>query len=492
MPNRGRMASPMLRALACFAFAWLAIFHACRADAAVAMLQPPREAVFSEPLRIKLFYSADNGQPLAIALPSTIRVTLTNSDHAPQAVELVRDASIPNELRLEAGQYLKVEYTAPWPAWVRGEVRIDVLGFDASPAIVAINRSELPEPMAQAGHAAAIAAPAQTASTPTAPTPGQPSSHAAAIALAPPATSGPTAPLARPATNAAPALAAQAAPAAVRRATGTEPATAAAAAVPASDTAPVWTPPGDSLSTAGNGSQSRISYFEPMFFGVGHNGDTSANLQLSFKYRLRMPDDLRSKAFVDNLYFAYTQMSIWDLTAESRPFRDTTYQPQLFYYLADTGWRASWFTRMGIAAGVGHESNGKGGDESRGFNTLFVRPTWEFGELDAYHWVVSPKFYVYAGKSDNPDIADYRGYIDLLVKYGSADGWQLATTLRKGTKHWYGSIDTQLTYPLAKLLGSSAWGGYLWVGYFNGYGEDLLDYNVRQHWIARIGYSIAR
>jgi outer membrane phospholipase A len=120
-----------------------------------------------------------------------------------------------------------------------------------------------------------------------------------------------------------------------------------------------------------------------------------------------------------------------------------------------------------------------------------VRPTWEFGNLDAAHWVVAPKFYVYAGKSDNEDIADYRGYVDLLVKYGSPDGWQLATALRKGTRHWYGSIDTQLTYPLAKMLGS-AWGGYLWVGYFNGYGEDLLDYNLRQHWIARIGYSIAR
>jgi outer membrane phospholipase A len=424
------------------------------------MLQPPREAFFSEPLRITLLYSADNGQPLTIALPPTIRVTLTNSDHAPQAVELVRDAGIPAELRLDAGQYRKVEYVAPWPAWVRGEVRIDPVGFDASPAIVAINRTVQPAAMAQAGRAdATAAAPAQAATTATAAAPAEAAGSAAAS-----------------------------------QATGTEPTAAATAtaALSASDTSPVWTPPGDSLSTAGNGSQSRISYFEPMYFGVGHNGDTSARLQLSFKYRLRMPDDLRSKAFLDNLYFAYTQMSIWDLTAESRPFRDTTYQPQLFYYLADTGWRASWFTRMGIAAGVGHESNGKGGDESRGLNMLFVRPTWEFGDLNAYHWVVSPTFYVYAGKSDNPDIADYRGYVDLLLKYGSADGWQLATTLRKGTKHWYGSIDTQLTYPLAKLLRSSAWGGYLWVGYFNGYGEDLLDYNVRQHWIARIGYSIAR
>ncbi len=146
---------------------------------------------------------------------------------------------------------------------------------------------------------------------------------------------------------------------------------------------------------------------------------------------------------------------------------------------------------MGVTTGIGHESNGRAGDASRAINIVFVRPTWDFGNLDSNHLTLSPKFYYYLSKSGNEDIQDYRGYVDLLVKYGSPDGWQLATTLRKGTVGWRGSIDSQLTYPLAKLLGS-AWGGYLWVGYFNGYGEDILDFNQRQHWIARIGYSIAR
>ncbi|MBN3814297.1 phospholipase A, partial [Paraburkholderia sp. Ac-20347] len=250
-------------------------------------------------------------------------------------------------------------------------------------------------------------------------------------------------------------------------------------------------PAADSLATTGRSTLARLSYYEPMYVAVGKNGDTTARFQLSFKYRIIMPDDLRSKALFDNLYFAYTQTSIWDLSATSAPFRDTSYMPQLFYYIPDTGWKSDWFTRMGIAAGVGHESNGQAGPESRGINIVFVRPTWEFGNVDDYHVTVSPKLYYYLSKSDNEDIADYRGYMDLLIKYGSPDGWQLATTLRKGTKHWYGSVDTQLTYPLARLLGSK-WGGYLWVGYFNGYGEDLLDYNQRQHWVARIGYSIAR
>jgi outer membrane phospholipase A len=401
------------------------------AQAAIAMLQPLREAAAIEPLQITLLYSADDTTPLTLTLPSTIRVTLTNGDMSPQPLELTREPGVPDTLQLAPGQFRKVRFSAPWPAWARGEIRIDPVGFDASPALVALNRGPREEKVVQAERA-------ETQAT----TPAQVASAAAVV-------------------------------------------------TPAS-TPVVASPAADSLMSAGRSALSRFSYYEPMYIAAGHNGDTNARLQISFKYRMLVPDDLRSKSFLDNLYFAYTQTSIWDLSAESRPFRDTSYKPQLFYYIPDTGWRASWFTRMGIAAGIGHESNGVGGDDSRSINTPFVQPTWEFGNLDDTHLTVSPKLYFYLGKSSNPDIADYRGYVDLLIKYGSPDGWQLATTLRKGTKHWYGSVDTQLTYPVAKLLGSSAWGGYLWIGYFNGYGEDILDYNRRQHWMARIGYSIAR
>ncbi|MDR6483576.1 phospholipase A [Paraburkholderia terricola] len=399
------------------------------ARATVAMLQPARVAAVNEPLQITLLYSADDAKPLTVTVPPTIRVRLNGAERSPQPLDLQREAGVPDTLRLRPGQFRKVRFSAPWPEWARGEVRIDPVGFDASPALVAINRGPQQIAIAQAERTESQAS-----------TPAQAAATAAAV-------DGPT--------------------------------------------GDAMSPPGDSLATPGRGVLAHVSYYDPMYIAAGHNGDTNARLQFSFKYRLMMPDDLRSKAFLDNVYFAYTQTSIWNLSADSRPFRDTTYSPQFFYYVPDTGWRSSWFTRMGFAAGLSHESNGKGGADSRSINMPFIRPTWEFGDLTGNHLSVSPKIYYYLGKSSNPDIADYRGYVDLLVKYGSPDGWQLATTLRKGTRHWYGSIDTQFTYPLAKLLGS-AWGGYLWVGYFNGYGEDLLDYNNRQHWMARIGYSIAR
>ncbi|QGZ67044.1 phospholipase A [Paraburkholderia acidisoli] len=396
------------------------------AHASMALLQPAREAAANEPLELTLLVTDDDSRPLTVTLPATLRVTLTNGDAAPAPLELPREPSLPDHLTLRPGEFRKVHFRAPWPDSARGAVRIDPVGFDASPSLVVLNR-------------------------------------------------GPN----------------QDAVASTERAESKATSRAQVAAIAATDKDIAVAPAADSLSTIGRSTLARLSYYEPMYVGVGTNGDTTARFQFSFKYRLMMPDDPRSKRFLDNLYFAYTQNSIWDLSATSAPFRDTSYMPQLFYYIPDTGWKSALFSRMGISAGIGHESNGQAGPESRGINTVFVRPTWEFGDVTGYHTTVSPKLYYYLTKSGNEDIADYRGYMDLLIKYGSPDGWQLATTLRKGTHHWYGSVDTQLTYPLARLLGSK-WGGYLWVGYFNGYGEDLLDYNQRQHWIARIGYSIAR
>ncbi|WP_153100205.1 phospholipase A [Paraburkholderia hayleyella] len=398
------------------------------ACAGSAMLAPAREAAASEPLQITLLYTSDNaGKPLTLVVPPTLRLMLTSNDLAPQPIELIREPGIPDTLRLRPGEYRKVSFSAPWPAFARGMVRLDPVGFDASPALVTINRGANQLAIAKAERAETDAS-----------TPAQVAAVSARIK-----------PAGEP-------LAAS----------------------------------GDTLTT-NRDAFARISYFEPMYVGVGHNGDTTARFQFSFKYRVMMPDDLRSKRFLDNLYFAYTQTSIWDLSKASKPFRDTSYQPQVFYDVADTGWHSPWFSRMGMMAGIGHESNGKAGADSRSINIAFVRPTWEFGDLEANHLSISPKLYYYIEKSDNRDIADYRGYMDLLVKYGSPNGWQLATTLRKGMKSWYGSVDAQLTYPLARLIGS-AWGGYVWLGYFNGYGEDILDYNRRQHTVVRIGYSISR
>ncbi|MGI4815054.1 MAG: phospholipase A [Janthinobacterium lividum] len=423
-------------AVSCAAAALLVGVCPVAALADVVVLPPPAIAPANQPLEIVLMFSRDEdgragaGAARGETVPPTLTATLTNGDTPPTPLLLHRVGDAPAVLRLRPGQFRKIRYQAPWPDAVRGTVRLGITGFNSAAALVTLDRGK----NASAAVAAAAAAP------PTA---------VAATAIADSSAAG--------------------------KLPGT---------VPGAGVSPTAAAPNAV-------SESRLSFYEPFYLAAGINGDTTARFQISFKYRIIQPKDPASKALFDNLYFGYTQQSIWDLSQESAPFRDTSYKPSVFYYLPDVGVHSRWFDSIGLQTGFEHESNGKAGSQSRGINIAYVEPIIHFGNPLGNQLTIAPKVYYYLEKSDNEDIADYRGYADLLIKYGSADGLQLATTLRKGTRGLYGSVDAQLTYPLQRLLGG-AWGGYAWLGYFNGYGEDLLDYNQRQHWVARIGYSIAR
>ncbi|WP_257993641.1 phospholipase A [Cupriavidus pauculus] len=360
------------------------------------------------------------------AVPDSLQVTASGDLAAPIRMELKRVDTGPAVLNLRPGENRSIAYRAEWPADLRGQVRLDVTGIDAAPVLVTLNR---------------------------APAPGETAPGAPAVATTPAAASAPE---------------------------GKSPVT---PIVTAENNAP---PP----APADLRDAQRLSFNEPMYIMFGAHDGANAKFQISFKYRIFEGKDPNSKSVLDNLYFAYTQFSLWDLAGDSRPFKDTNYRPSLYYYLSDTGVKNSVLSRLSIATGFEHESNGRSGDDSRGVNTLFVKPTMYFGDQTDWHWRVAPKLYAYVGKSDNEDIAHYRGYMDLNIAYGKADSWELAATLRKGTRKGYGSVDTQLTYPLARLLPGTA--GYLMAGFFYGYGESLLYYNQKTPWQFRIGYALSR
>ncbi|VVD59444.1 phospholipase [Pandoraea aquatica] len=406
----------------------LALSSAAHAD--LSLLQPPRALTGGAPLQLMLLATQDSPGRKTIQLPDEIVVRISNDDFKPTLLHLKRAAIVPAQLTLSNGQFRRISYSAVLPKELRGSVRIEPVDWDASITTVVLDRAAPAEPM---------------------------------VAAAPiPAEGG-----ASPGTGDATAA----------------PASGALAAAPAATSS-------DAIAPTADAEFARISSNEPMYIGFGKNGDANARFQLSFKFHILKPDNPSSKAFLDNLYFGYTQLSIWDLEAESAPFRDSNYRPSFFYYVPDTGVRAGWFSSLGIAAGIEHESNGKAGPDSRSINTVFVKPILTFGNPSEYHWTVAPKLYAYVEKKDNPDIQNYRGYMDLLVLWGKPNGWQIGATLRKGMKRNYGSVDVQVTYPLGKLIPGT--GGYIWLGYFTGYGEDMLDYNRHSPSQVRIGYSVFR
>jgi phospholipase A1/A2 len=234
-----------------------------------------------------------------------------------------------------------------------------------------------------------------------------------------------------------------------------------------------------------------LSPYEPVYFSVGSRGETNARFQVSLKFRLFNKGTQQSVPLLEDLYLAYSQTSLWDLESSSKPFFDSSYRPSIFLLEPDISrWPFAW-SRLGLQGGLEHESNGKEGPDSRSLNTAYVRPalTIPFGK--DYFITLAPKVLTYLDKSENPDIDDYRGNVDFLIRLGSEEGLMVDTTLRKGNTSGYGSVQVDASYPLHIATFGNI-GGYLHVQYFNGYGESLLTYNIRTRAQIRFGLMVTR
>lgn len=235
---------------------------------------------------------------------------------------------------------------------------------------------------------------------------------------------------------------------------------------------------------------SAFSPYEPNYFSAGSSGQTNAKFQVSLKFRLFNPNT--QTPFLEKLYLGYSQTSIWQIGGSSAPFYDSSYRPSAFFLDDDISqWPFRKWSRLGLQTGFEHESNGKDGVDSRSMNTAYVRPTLTLPFWKDYFVSFSPKLYAYLEKEDNPDMPEYRGYGDYLIKIGQVDGLQLATTFRKGTAKDPYSAQFDLSYPL-KIATFGNLGGYLHLQFFEGYGESLLDYNRHVRPQFRIGLMITR
>lgn len=236
-----------------------------------------------------------------------------------------------------------------------------------------------------------------------------------------------------------------------------------------------------------------LSVHEPMYFLLGvEPGLDQSKFQFSFKYRLFNPEGLLAKKVpsVSGFHLGYTQRSIWDLKDDSKPFDDTSYMPELFYLLPKIDLNIERITAFGVQGGFQHESNGKGGGDSRSTNYLYIKPVMGVHLTGSYHMKIAPRIHAYVDNEDenNDDLADYRGYFDLEVGIMDPEGIALTSHL------WWAkegaSVQLDLTYPMSRLLGKSL-NFYLQAQYFSGYGETLAHYNEHQD-AFRLGFSIVR
>jgi outer membrane phospholipase A len=241
----------------------------------------------------------------------------------------------------------------------------------------------------------------------------------------------------------------------------------------------------------------RFTGHEPMYFLVGPDAP-NAKFQISFKYQILNPEGplVKRVPSLGGLHVAYSQTSFWDLEGDSKPFFDNSYRPELLWSADDLRLQStpSVISRLGLQAGLQHESNGQSGDDSRSLNIAYVRPIFTFGDAsnaNGLFLTVAPKLFAYIGDiEDNPDIKDYRGNVEIRGVVGWQEGLQLSTIGRIGDDWDKGSVQFDLTYPLRKVFAGNL-DVFLHAQYFNGYGESLLEYNESTS-AFRLGVSLVR
>lgn len=221
--------------------------------------------------------------------------------------------------------------------------------------------------------------------------------------------------------------------------------------------------------------------YKDNYFAVGtdlfHKPDRSnsdAKFQISVIQRLTnsvLP-------FKTYLFLTYTQLAIWDVFKESFPFRDINFNPTLGLgkplvhnnrYLGD------------IAIQLEHESNGKDGDDSRSWNKVSFAGQFKINR----HWSYYTKLWIpIVDGENNRDLVRYKGWATCALSYNQKDKYNVSVILNKRPGFMNANLTVNASYRLFKKENQ-----YLFFEFYNGYGENLLDYNeFRQRF--RLGFVI--
>ena len=206
--------------------------------------------------------------------------------------------------------------------------------------------------------------------------------------------------------------------------------------------------------------------------------ETELKFQLSLKSKVA--EDLFDTSA--DLWFGYTQESHWQVYNEdnSRPFRATDYQPEIFLTQPVTADLPFGGRLRMLGAGAVHHSNGQDDPLSRSWNRAYLMAGAEWGKLS-----VIPRLWARVNSDsssddDNPDIEDYMGYGDIKFLYDLPDQQSVSGTLRYNPSTNKGAAQIDYIYPLSENVNGM-------VQLFQGYGESIVDYN---HENTSIGFGI--
>ncbi len=167
------------------------------------------------------------------------------------------------------------------------------------------------------------------------------------------------------------------------------------------------------------------------------------------------------------LYLFYTQKTFWNVFQNSMPMRDMNFNPGI-------GWTKPFFSK-GRYIGkmtliLEHESNGKDGDDSRSWNKISLA-----GSAVVNDWLmVHAKYWIpIVDGMNNKDILRYSGLFQMGFNLTSSNKrWQGGVTfIKRAGKFFNYNTIMEASWRVSKKANLN-----LFAQYYNGFGENLIDY----------------
>ncbi len=194
---------------------------------------------------------------------------------------------------------------------------------------------------------------------------------------------------------------------------------------------------------------------------------------VEIKYQLSLAFPIRRYLLNDQsgaVIAAYTQQSWWQATnfEASSPFRETNYEPRIFFAKAHDRDVFGWTLRIS-EWGFAHQSNGREELISRSWNRIYA--DFSFSKkrslVSLSSWIRIPESN--REDDDNPDLLDYLGYGEIWFGR-ELDNGVVSSMLRMNPETGYGAVELGLSRQLNTNV-------RLYTQLFHGYGESLIDYD---------------
>jgi phospholipase A1 len=199
--------------------------------------------------------------------------------------------------------------------------------------------------------------------------------------------------------------------------------------------------------------------------------DEPKNYEVKFQFSFKLLVWKKMYKGIGDLFYAYTQRSFWQVYDKSlsSPFRETNHEPEIFIKF-DTDFNLLGLRNKLFLIGLNHQSNGRGRVLSRSWNRIYADFIAERGNfiIGLKSWYRIPED---EEDDDNPDIEKYMGYGELFGAYKRKNhifSFMLRNNLREDENK--GAVELGWSYPITHNV-------RVYVQYFNGYGESLVDYN---------------